>query len=170
MIFGWRVTIKKKDMRIPMYLYRKLLSAILAVAMLLSLCLFTISCAPDIDTDPSTGNGGAGTQTPSGGENKDPDKTILVPSFKEYPDRNTVKYTEMEYKRPNFDATIADFEDVVHAIEKNVLSYDEQLTKIHNLYDGYSKIETAYALIQLKQNQNSLDEQVNEEHAFVSAR
>lgn len=143
---------------------------LLLLSLLLSLCAGLIACKPTEGGEQSGNQGQTGNQNSSGAGEKADEKVILVPAFKDYPDRNTVKYADMVYTRPNFDATIADFEDAIHAIEQNEISYEEQLAKIEGLYDGYSKIETAYSLIQLKQNQNSLDESVNEEHAYVSTR
>lgn len=152
-----------------MHLYKKLLSMLLAFALLLSLSLGLLSCKPT-DGEQTENQGQTGSQPPSDEGGKEDEKVIQVPAFKDYPDKNTVKYADMVYSRPNFDAAIADFEDTIHAIEQNTISYDSQLAKIEALYEPYSKIETAYALIQLKQSLNSLDKEVNEEHAFVSTR
>ena len=151
-----------------MHFCKKLLSMLLIFTILISLCSTLIACKSNDDNDPSTDQEQGSTSTETDG--KENEKVILKPTFKDYPERNTVKYAVMAYSRPNVDAIIATFQDTVRAIEQNTLLYETQLQMINALYEPYSQIETAYALIQLKQNQNSMDQSVNEEHAYISTR
>ncbi len=130
-----------------------------------------LSCmVPDTSDDMSSTD----DENKNGNENKNEDTNkndvgIIVPPYKDYADRRTVKFSEMEYSRPDFDAVIALFDKTVALISANEVSYEQQLNAIFDLNEPYGNVETAYSLIQAKQYQNSLDEQINEENTYVSS-
>ena len=125
-----------------------------------SLPLYGCGVTEDSDTPPVSNDD-------QGGNNKNPGSAIITPPYKDYPDRRTTKYENMTYSRPDFDAVIALFSDAISLIEKNEVTYDEQLHAIENLGDPYENVLTMYSVIEIKNMNNLKDKSIAEEHSYV---
>jgi len=75
----------------------------------------------------------------------------------EQQERRTVKYSEMEYNRPDYDALSKEVHDVAALIEANEVSYDEQLAALNALDIPYYTYVSMYSLANIEFSINPSD-------------
>ena len=147
---------------------RRIISLILIFALCISSAVALTSCSMGGGSGEQNGGGDfAPDLEASEDSGKDYHDKIIAPQYKEYP-RNTVKFEEMEYKRPDFDAVIGAFSDVIDLIEKKEISYDEQLAKVEELEVGYGNILTMYSLSNIYNSKDSSSQFWSGEFSYVS--
>ena len=130
--------------------------------LLSSLLLYSCNTPDNTDTPPSNNDGQGDSEN-----NENPVNTIITPPYKDYPDRRTVNYENITYSRPDFDAAIALFTDAISLIEKNEVSYDEQLRTIEALGEPYENVLTMYSVIEIRNMHDMRDKSVAQEHSYV---
>lgn len=151
----------------------KLISLFLALAMLFSSALFLVACSkqPDTDEDANDDSSADSEQNQDkedgDGEAADWRDKIVVPEYKEY-DRLTVKFGDVKYERPNFAKINTQFETLIEIIEKNEISFDEQIAAIVDLEDEYAAVRTMNALANINNSKDASVSYWNEEYAYVS--
>ncbi len=143
--------------------------SLLLAAILISFNIcFLASCMGDTP-DPGPGGGIIDGGGPGGDDGNDDNEknTITVPVYKDY-ERDTVNFSEMTYKRPDIEKVSESFADITALIEKNSVSFDEQLEGIIDLEDGYNNIYTMLALANIGNSVDASDEFWAKEHEFIT--
>lgn len=139
---------------------KKILSLFLAAVILLTSLLSLFSCSfgfrviPNADKDITGGDG-------------EPEE-IISPELKDYPDRRTVKFEEIEYNRPDIAKIVADFEAATARISDTSLSFEEKLDGIIALEDSYTNLLTMLSYSSIKKNADTTDTYWNEEYSYIS--
>ncbi len=100
------------------------------------------------------------TPTPQG-------PTILVPEYKDY-GRDTVDFTELVYETPDVAGLVTAFDSVSDAIRKNEIPFEEQLSLIESLEDGYVSFRTMYTLAEINNSRDSSNEFWINEYTYLS--
>lgn len=168
---------------------RKIIALSLALIMIFSSAILLIGC--DV-SDKGNGGSDSGGGTPSGGQSsgsgnggsdsgggtgafpskpeiEDYHDKIKVPEYKDY-GRTTVKFENVVYSRPDFDAAINGFNRVIAIIEANELSFEEQVAAIEGLEPIYSNVLTMNSLASLNNSKNTSDAYWNGEFAYNSEK
>lgn len=146
-------------------LIKRVISLLLILIMLFSCSVALIGCN---DGDGSGDGAGDGTGDGTQQEEKSYLDKVIKPIFKEYPDRNTIKYSEIVYKRPDFTELGAKFGDVAYVIDKNQGSYEDQLNAIKALEPLLDEALTMYNYAHIRNSSNTADEKWSEEYGYVS--
>lgn len=149
-------------------LFKKILCLTLTLIMLFGVCLSLFSCNGNGDEDEyqnQNGEGGSGSE-----DNKDKSylSKVIVPKFKEYPDRSTEKFSKIEYKRPDFTSINYAFSDAAYLIKKNAVPYEEQLAAVKALEDPYINALTMYQIANIHNSHDSADEYWSAEYNYIS--
>ncbi len=155
----------------------KIFSLLLILALTLSVTVSLAGCAMTGDGNGDMGgsNGGeqSGEDNSNGQANGDTsgisdnlDK-IIVPEYKEYP-RKTVNFSEIVYKRPDFDKINNAFQEVIDIINENSIPYEEQLAKIEALEEDYENVLTMYQLANIYNSKKASEVFWNTEFSYVS--
>lgn len=144
-----------------MHIRSRLFSLFLCIILLSSTLLSSLGCGamPDADVPdalPPSADGGN-------------DEIIRVPTHRDYPNRRTVNFDTIDHRPPDFEGSTEQFVRVISMIEKNELSYEEQLGAIRALWQGYEEVTTAYTLAEIAYRKNSADPTVAEEYERASA-
>lgn len=157
--------------------YKRLISLVLVVALCSSFLFTLASCSMGGGNEGNEIGGSAEGESQFGSGNEEAPENgddggdyhskITAPTYKEYP-RDTINFGEIEYKRPNFEAVIADFSDVIYLIQRNELSYDEQLARIEALEVGYGNILTMHSLANIYNSKDTSSSFWNAEYAYVT--
>ncbi len=155
-------------------LSRKIISLLLVFILIFSSSLTLVSC--NIAED-STGDGASGDSGTSGGGSgdgsgdtkpkEDYHDKIKVPEYKDY-ERDTINFSDITYERPNIDAAISAFNNVIGLIEENTISFEDQIAAIEALEPTYSSILTMNAFAQIYNSKDSSNEFFATEHAYIS--
>lgn len=154
----------------PILIIKRILSLILLLSIFSSLLLSTVSCMKNDTTDGDTENAGKDESEGNGDTvPEDPNwrDRIVMPEYREY-DRLTVNFSEISYKRPDFDAVISAFRTLIETIEKNEIPYEDQLIAIEDLEDEYTDIRTMNAFANIYNSKDSSVEYWNEEYSYVT--
>ncbi len=155
---------------------KKFSALLLAVALLLSSVTVLIGCnstgdkngGGTSDTDGGKDNTGTGSGDGSDSTEKEDYKDkITVPEYKEY-DRKTVKFSEIRYERPDFEAVISGFDRVIEIIEANELSFEEQVAAIEEIEAPYSQVRSMYAFTNIYNSIDSSDEFWNPQYTYIT--
>lgn len=125
--------------------------------LLICLLLFTGCAGNDGDDDKTS-------STETEGEEKG---TITVPEYKDYK-RGTIDFSKIEYKRPDFEKVVSDFNEVCEAISENSLPFESLLEMTEALEDGYSELITMRAYASIKSYQDASNAYWQEENEFIS--
>ena len=134
---------------------------ILSVAILIASTLFLSSCA----------DGPTGTNPPELVEGGGDDKTteeIIKPAEKTYPDRKTVKFSEIVYSRPDMTALTESFTALAEDIKDSSLSFDEKINRIEELEDGYSHMLTMMSYSNIRKDMDTADKYWETEYGYIS--
>ncbi len=133
---------------------------IISLFLILTSCLFysfsLVSCFKE-DAPPITDGNGDG----------DEGKKIKLPAYKDY-GRGTVDFGDIEYVRPDVEGTIPEFDRVTELIEKNEVSFEEQVSAITALEDVFTEITTAASYTNLRCSMDTKSEYWNGEYEYVS--
>lgn len=144
--------------------FKEILSLTLAVMLLIYASLALFSCsAPNKDGDDTPDDDDNGVTNQSSYHDK-----IIVPEPREYPGRQAQKFSEIEYKRPSFEAIISDFNEVIKDIEDNDESFDIQMNKILSLEESYFNTLTMYQIANIYNSRDSANEYWAEEFSYIS--
>ena len=92
---------------------------------------------------------------------------VILPEGESF-GRETVDFDKIEYVRPNFDATTEKLRTIISAIEKNEISFEEQIAMIEALEGDYEKILTMRTLADISVAKDSSSEYWNAEYAYVT--
>lgn len=145
---------------------KKLISLFLCIVMAFSSLYLLVSCGqPDgpgseenesSDNDNSKENGGTEQTAPGS-------VTLRVPEYKDY-GRGTLNFAEISYSRPKTDEIVEKFNTATALVEKNELSYEEQLKAVEALEEDFSHFLTMYSYADIMLNKNTADPYWVEEH------
>lgn len=134
---------------------KRLVSFLLLLAIIVSASFALFSCAekPEMPIGPPgdlvpNEDGDEGNETGGGGE------SIITPNHKEY-GRRTVKFDEMTYARPDTEALIAQLEAVTELIEKNEVSFEEQIEAIIASEPAYESFISMYSYSNIMASKDS---------------
>lgn len=146
---------------------KKLTALLLMLALIISSIAILSSCgdAPDGGYTPSGDNGDT---TPPDNTKPEVDK-IVVPAYKDY-GRGTVNYSDLTYKRPDATALIDDCYAVTVLIEDNKVSFDNQLSAIESLEDGYFNFLTMYSIANISLSKDSANSFWNDEYKYATTK
>lgn len=149
----------------------KIISFLLTLSIILSLLLTAVSCSKPDGDDPgadSPGNGNAPGADSPGKDNPegDGDSAIVVPAYKDY-GRDTVDFNKLTYKRPDIAASISAFDAVALEIERNQKSFDELISMITALEDGYIDILSMRSIANIYVSRDNKNEFWCEEDAYI---
>ena len=114
-------------------------------------------------TQPGNGDGGGG----GGGGPTDNSPTLVVPAYKDY-GRNTVDFKDIVYQRPNIDAAVESFGELCLLVEKNEVSFDEQLAAIKAADDVYFEISAMFSYANVMTSRDNTSEKWSEEYEYIS--
>ncbi len=146
---------------------KKIISAVLAFVLLVgSGTAFTFSelnsffeyTPPDTNPPDDGGEGGGGA---------DNSPTLVVPTYKDY-GRGTVDFDKVTYSRPDIDGAILSFNSVCSLVEKNEVSFNEQLEAIKDADDSYFEISTMFSYANIMTSKDSTDPKWSAEYEFIS--
>lgn len=138
----------------------RLIALLLLLAMLLSTLSILTGCAETPQTPTPQPDDTPTTDTiPS---------KFVVPPYKDY-DRTTIHFQDITYHRPDIAASVAELASVCLAIQDNELTYEEQLTLIHDAEAGYTDILTMQSLSYVKSCHDAQDTYWSGEYAWISA-
>ena len=138
---------------------KRILSLLLSLTLLLSSVTFLFSCGigfPEIPTSDGP------TLSDDGREE------IIKPELKDDPDRNTIKFSEIEYSRPNIEKMISDFEGATEKISDDSLSFEEKLDGIIALEESYTHLYTMLSYSRIKRSEDNSNSYWNDEYAYIS--
>ena len=94
---------------------------------------------------------------------------VIAFDFKDF-ERNTVDFDKIEYKRPDFDAVFSKTEAVISDIEKNEISFEEQIDSIESIEKDYIDIVTMRSLVNIYVAMDSSDSFWNEELSHIGSK
>ena len=129
---------------------------------------FLVSCVGVPPTDVNGEDNGG--NEPNTNPNPDPTPqgpTIVVPEYKDY-GRDTVDFTNLVYETPDVAALITAFNSVSETIKGNEVSFDEQISLIESLEDGYVAFRTMYTLAEINNSRDSSSEFWLTEYTYLS--
>lgn len=153
----------------------------LILVLILSFCssLTLIGCSSDGSenqgTSDSAGNGGntESGDKESGGLSDDSTESIdtwrdkiLAFDEKDY-GRGTEDFDKIEYKRPDFDTVFEKTEAVILGIEKNEISFDEQIASIKSIEADYTDVITMRSLVNIYVAKDASDTFWNGELSYI---
>ena len=141
---------------------KSILSLILCLCIIFSVALTLVACSA------SEGNNGSGDNNPSSDIENDYHDKIVVPEYKDY-QRGTINFKDISYTRPNYTTTIENIRSVIAAIEKNEISFDEQIERIIALEDEYNHILTMYSLANIYNSKDTSLKFWNTEYTYVAS-
>ena len=132
---------------------RKLLSFILLVAMLASVC----ACSA---TPPYQENGNTDTQIPES-------NAIAIPEYKDY-GRGTVDFDKIKYERPNADDVITAYSNTTAAVEEAALGEGDILARIKAAEELAYRYITMTTYAEIMSMKDVTDAYWNGEYAYLS--
>ncbi len=149
-------------------IFKRFIALFLALTVLFSLCITLVACNAGSDSakpnpfepDNSLNSGS------DNGSNADTG-SITIPSDKDY-GREATDFDKIEYVKPDFDAIIAKLREVIDAIEKNEISFDDQIAMIVDLEKDYSNILTMRTLADINVAKNSASEYWMSEFEYIN--
>ena len=143
--------------------FKRITAILLLLAVLFTYSVSLVGCNAKSDdtsedngsnaSDDKNGNGA----TPGDGTNDgDYHDRIVFPEYKDYA-RDTIDFDKIEYKTPDFEKMANKIRNVISQIEKNEISFEEQVALIEELEDDYTNILTmkTYADIRLAGDSSS---------------
>lgn len=163
---------------------KKITALLLALAMLFSVASLLISCYDNGDggdfdnsssengkndegdndnTSPESGNGDSDAPN----EEESYHDKIVVPEYKDY-NKSTVNFKEMVYERPAFATVLSSFDTTISMIKENSETYEEQLSAVVALEDGYTDILTMRSFAEIYNSIDSSNSFWNAEHIYIS--
>lgn len=147
---------------------KRLLSLLLCIIIAFSVLAMLASCGTPPPEEPPVVDGPEEGELPDDKEeNKEKEDTKLeVPSYKDY-ERDTVSFSEIVYTRPKTAETVEKFNTVTALIDKNEISYDEQIEKITDLEDDFSLYLTMHTYANIKFNADCTDPFWSEEYSVT---
>ena len=151
-------------------IFKRIISVFLVLTIAFSLGITLIACGPDSDAyDDMHGasDNHNGTANAPANEDYDYHDKIAYPVYKDY-GRDTIDFDKIEYKTPNFDVVNEKFRSVIDAIEKNEISFEEQIALIEALEDDYSNILTMRTLADIRVAQDSSSVYWAEEFSYIT--
>ena len=104
-------------------------------------------------------------------KNPEPNNTpqeIITPELRDYPERNTVKFTEIKYIRPDIEKISSDFSAAAAAISDESLSFEEKLDGIIALEGSYTELLTMLSYSRIRRSEDVSDTYWNDEYAYIS--
>lgn len=149
---------------------KKLISLLLILSFILALALSLTACNK---SDDGHGDSNAEGNPPnedddSAGAGRDDYKNkLVVPEYKEY-DRSTVNFKDITYTRPNFELVLGKVDDIILEIEKNEISFEDQIAKIEAFEPDYNNVRGMYAFSNIYNSKDSSVSYWNEEYSYVS--
>lgn len=149
---------------------KKIISAVLALIIFIgSGSAFTFSELNSFFeyTPPVDGGGDNGGSGSTDGGSTDSSPTLVVPSYKDY-GRDTVDFNKVVYARPDIGAAIDSFDSVRLLVEKNEVSFEEQLEAIKTADDSYFEISTMYSYANIMTSKDSSDTDWSAEYEYIS--
>lgn len=162
---------------------KRLLALFLVLVMLVSATSILTACQRRDDTppvveqptpDPETPEN-PGTEDPGNTENPEtPGKlekpnwsTIIVPDYQDY-GRDTVDFSDLVYEEVDAEQLVADFEEVIAAIEANEIPFEDQVALIVGLEDGFLAFSTAYTLASINNGRDSSNQFWLEQYKYIT--
>lgn len=148
--------------------FKRIIAFLLLTIVVFSLFTTLISCSKRSDDDKNNSSDNASSLYPEAEEEKyNYLDRIVFPEFKDY-GRETVDFDKIEYKRPNFDLVTEKTHTVISAIEKNEITFEEQIAMIEELEEYYNDILTMrnYADIQVAKDSSS--KYWTDEYAYIT--
>ncbi len=99
-----------------------------------------------------------------------PASGIIQPSFKDY-GRGTVDFTEYvdSYARPDAASLAAGFKEVALLVEKNEVSFEDQLAAVYGLLDDYENFRSMYTVAEIMSYKDLGDAAWRAEYDSLSA-
>ena len=151
---------------------KRFISFLLILAIVFSLSVTLIGCNSGLDTDDggngaATDNSGSGNGTSNDTLDYDYHDKIKYPLYKDY-GRDTVDFDKIEYKTPDFDAVNDEVRAVISAIEKNEITFEEQIALIEALEDDYSNILTMRTFADIHVSLDSSSEYWTKEFSYIT--
>ena len=138
---------------------------LLAVILVILVSVFAFISCTELPKDPSITDDEKPTDKPQDPD-KDDNTDIVVPDYKDY-DRNAVDYSTIEYKRPDIDEIIKEFERVTEEVTKSESSAKELLASIKSLEPLYNSLTTARAVVMHKFARNPYHVDWISEYTYV---
>ena len=146
-------------------MFKKLLALMLAI-IIFSSSLFVLS-ACGADTGDSNENESDVGNEEANGNGSDNAEGIKVPQYKDY-QRGTVDFDELIYERPDISALITLFEDIAKTVEKNEISFEEQINKIVEAEAPYTNMLSMSTLAHIYHSKDSSNDYWFDEYEYVS--
>ncbi len=143
---------------------------ITALLLCLLICFYSLTALTACKENPPPDVGSEPNPTPTPTPKPDPEPqgpTIVVPEYKDY-GRGTVNFTDIVYEPPDVAEIIASFEEVTAAITANEIPFDEQVSAIRALEDGYYQFLTMYTLAEINNSRDSSNHFWLEEYTYLS--
>ncbi len=143
---------------------------IIALLLCIITCFYSLTALTACKEETPSDNGGGGSAvtppepTP---EPKPEGPTIVVPEYKDY-GRNTKNFADIVYETPDVSGLITSFEEVSAAITANEIPFEEQISKIEALEDGYFAFFTMYTLAEINNSRDSSNEFWLDEYTYLS--
>ena len=151
---------------------QRILSLLLALLLVFTSSITLIGCSMYGSSDPSEDDLWNGEDDSKGDPSDvkpgdDYHDKLVVPAYKEY-DRRAIKFNEIVYARPNYDATISAIESVTAIIKANSISFDDQIKEIEALEEPYEQVITMYAFANIN-NSKDASTYWSDEFAYVTS-
>ena len=143
---------------------KRIWAMLIAVIICLSYAFSLFSCAHDQKSQPPTGDG----KGEHAEDKQEAQSAIFVPEYRDY-GRGTVDFADMTYERPNFEEAISAFDSVTDLINKNEISFKNQIERIEELEEPYVLISTMASYANLRASQSIKDEYWNAEYEYISS-
>lgn len=162
---------------------KRLLALFLVLVMLVSATSILTACQRRDDTPPVVEQPTPDPETPENpgtedpGNTEDPENpgklekpnwsTIIVPDYQDY-GRDTVDFSDLVYEEVDAEQLVADFEEVIAAIEANEIPFEDQVALIVGLEDGYLAFSTAYTLASINNGRDSSNQFWLEQYKYIT--
>ena len=162
---------------------KRLLALFLVLVMLVSATSILTACQRRDDTPPVVEQPDPDPETPENPGTEDPGNTedpgtpgklekpnwstIIVPDYQDY-GRDTVDFSDLVYEEVDAEQLVADFEEVIAAIEANEIPFEDQVALIVGLEDGYLAYSTAYTLASINNGRDSSNQFWLEQYTYIT--
>ena len=158
---------------------RRIISLLLALITMFSASVTLIGCFGGNDNSSERGSDNtAMDNVTSDGAPEDTDTNLTDDEWrdriiffedKDY-ERDTALFDEMKYERPSFDAIIENTEAVISVIEKNEISFEEQIASIMSIEADYTNLVSMRALANIYVSRDASDEYWNAELSYINTK
>ena len=162
---------------------KRLLALFLVLVMLVSATSILTACQRRDDTPPVVEQPTPDPETPETPGTEDPGNTedpgtpgklekpnwstIIVPDYQDY-GRDTVDFSDLVYEEVDAEQLVADFEEVIAAIEANEIPFEDQVALIVSLEDGFLAFSTAYTLASINNGRDSSNQFWLEQYTYIT--